>query len=95
MYYRSRITGNYIKDSDLDIFDRIYGKDLPAEAVHIQWDLEPVESPDVLDCILHGSDIMGVSRYRELHEGCTLKEAWNMVRAIKRDYKKVHKQIEE
>lgn len=81
MYYRSLNTGKIFSGSVVRLLKDLYGN---SEFV-MGTILVPAPDPSIIDCVRYGSGSVAVQRYRELHPGVTIKEAYYKVKEIKKD----------
>ena len=86
-YYESTLTGKIITENDLHVLYDIYGDNVIKDPL-CHGILVRVDEPTVIACSKYGrSTVMAVIRSREIHD-CTLKEAYDIVKKIKKDVEK-------
>ena len=84
MYYRSNITGRIITTAS--VIDEVYGTGT-VDSMLRQGMLEKIESPDMIDVLRHGSRLVSIMRYRDIHQ-CGLAEARDRVAMMLEDLNK-------
>lgn len=77
-FYRSIPTGRIVTEFGLSVIKEVYGSTVEPRCV-----LEEIE-PTVIDCILDGSKITAVQRYRDIHN-CGVVEANKAVETMMKD----------
>lgn len=80
-YYRSKITGRIVTDTDLEWARLTYGEGV---LILINYSSDEIDNPSVIDILRDGRFAQAVHRYREIHD-CSLKEAFDMTRKIRDD----------
>lgn len=86
MYYRSLNTGKIFSKSVVRLLKDLYGNN----EIVVGTILVPVSEPNMIDCVKHGSGSVAVQRYRELHPGVSMKEAYYAVKEIKKNIREIH-----
>lgn len=77
-FYRSIPTGRIVTEFSLSAIKEVYGSTVEPRCV-----LEEIE-PTVIDCILDGSKITAIHRYRDIHN-CGIAEAKTAVETMMKD----------
>lgn len=83
MYYRSNVTGRIISGASIRVLNDIYGDNGINDTIKFGT-ITPIENPTVIDCILDGTEITAMIRYREIHK-CTLRAAKEGVDLVRKD----------
>ena len=83
-FYRSIPTGRIVTEYYLSVIKEVYGSTVEPRCV-----LEEIE-PTVIDCILDGSKITAMNRYRDIHN-CGVVEAKNAVETMMKDISRFRK----
>ena len=84
-FYRSIPTGRIVTEFSLSAIKEVYGSTVEPRCV-----LEEIK-PTVIDCILDGSKIAAMNRYRDIHN-CGVVEAKNAVEIMMKDISKFRKE---
>lgn len=86
MWYRSLITGKYVRGSIRTVIDNYYGKGTFDFDVK-RGILVPLdEDPGVIDILqVNHSISLAAARYREIHADVTLRDALTAVKELKKD----------
>ena len=83
--YPSIPTGRIVTEYHLNAIKEVYGSTVEARCV-----LEEIK-PTVIDCILDGSKIAAMNRYRDIHN-CGVVESKNAVEIMMKDISKFRKE---
>ena len=78
-YYRSKITGNIIVNEGTIKF--IYGDNGINKLINDNV-IEKIDPPTMLDVIENGTTATAITRYRELHPNCSIKEAMEAINEL-------------
>lgn len=84
-FYRSMSTGRIVTEYSLSVIKEVYGSTVEPRCV-----LEEIE-PTVIDCILDGSKITAIHRYRDIHN-CRVVEAKKAVETMMKDISRFRKE---
>ena len=84
-FYRSIPTGRIITEYHLRVIKEVYGSKVEPRCV-----LEEI-NPTVIDCILDGSKITAMNRYRDIHN-CGVVEANEAVETMMKDISRFRKE---
>lgn len=84
-FYRSIPTGRIVTEFSLSAIKEVYGSTVEPRCV-----LEEIE-PTVIDCILDGSKITAVHRYRDIHN-CGVMDAKKAVETMMKDISRFRKE---
>lgn len=77
-FYRSIPTGRIVTESHLSFIKEVYGSTVEPRCV-----LEEIK-PTVIDCILGGSKVTAMHRYRDIHN-CGVVEANKAIETMMKD----------
>ena len=83
-FYRSIPTGRIVTEFSLSAIKEVYGSTVEPRCV-----LEEIK-PTVIDCILDGSKVTAIHRYRDIHN-CGIAEAKNAVETMMKDISRFRK----
>lgn len=89
-YYRSTLTGKILTEGSVRVLNDIYGDGSVDEALQMNK-IEPIDNPDIIDCIRYGCGSTAVFRYRELHPDANAEEAVSAVKQIRKDMRWIRK----
>ena len=84
-FYRSMPTGRIVTEYSLSVIKEVYGSTVEPRCV-----LEEIK-PTVIDCILDGSKITAIHRYRDIHN-CGIAEAKKAVETMMKDISRFRKE---
>lgn len=84
-FYRSIPTGRIVTELDLSVIKEVYGSTVEPRCV-----LEEIK-PTVIDCILNGSKVTAIHRYRDIHN-CGVMDAKKAVEIVMKDISRFRKE---
>ena len=84
-FYRSIPTGRIVIEYHLNAIKEVYGATVEPRCV-----LEEIK-PTVIDCILDGSKVTAINRYRDIHN-CGVVEAKKAVETMMKDISRFRKE---
>lgn len=84
-FYRSIPTGRIVTELDLSVIKEVYGSTVEPRCV-----LEEIK-PTVIDCILDGSKVTAIHRYRDIHN-CGVMDAKKAVEIMMKDISRFRKE---